>query len=772
MRLNLHDRILTAVMFVVALGALLSWVVYRDGSVINATARSLVTQDTRNLQWTAEFLQGLLEQENIAYEYYVTRDRAAFLERLEANNTACHAALEHLKSLPGGSSSGSPQNTIANRYEQLHALVNALDDALRSRTPDAGRARILLMRIGAQSRDISLRADWIRARINSDMRDAADSMQAAVSRTNTLLSAFTLFLAALGILFVHLARVFQALQAARLELALFPERDPSAVLRLSRNGAVSYANQGARALAQRIGLDAENPRALLPPDAAQRLAALWNAPEKSAIWEHAVDDRVLECRVHAIPDLDVFHAYVTDITERTAAASVLSHHTYHDILTGLPNRRMFKEHVDQTLPTQDRGGMRAAVFVLGLDRFKVIVDSLGHETGDQLLSAVAGRLRRLLDENRRVFNNASLYRFETDQFAVFVPGFTSSQTPILLAEKIVNALNDPFYVGGREFFVSGATGISIFPLDGLDTGTLLKNADSAMHRAKLQGGNSFQCYTQDMNIRATEWLTMENYLRHARERNELTLYFQPQIDARSGRVTGSEALLRWNHPNRGLVLPGEFIPLAEETGMIVAIGEWSLRHACQQNRLWMDQGLGRLTVAVNISAKQFHQQDLPQLVADILAETAMDPTCLELEITEGDAMHDVEHTTAVLHELRRMAVRISIDDFGRGFSSLSYLKRFPLDRLKIDKSFIRHLTTDENDAAITHAVITLGHSMKLRVTAEGVETEEQLAFLRDHGCDDIQGLLFSAPLCADELASFIRKREATLADGETRRQRR
>lgn len=575
---------------------------------------------------------------------------------------------------------------------------------------------------------------------------------------NEAIIAFSTSLFVIGLFVGYFVSAYLPKQAERAALALFTERNPLPVLRLARNGELQYANPGAIHLLRTIGLDSGDPLALLPEDMHQRLEALWTSETQQTLWQYNINEHELECHVHALIDLHIVHIYISDVSERKIAERDIVHQAYHDALTGLPNRRLFREHVDQALPTHDRGGMRAAVLLLGLDRFKVIIDSLGHEVGDDLLRAVAGRVRRLLEESQHICNNASLYRFETDLFAIFIPGFASGQAPILMAEKLLTAMRNPFYVGGREFYVACSTGISVYPLDGLDTLTLLKNADTALNRAKQQGGNNFQCYTQDMNIRAAEWLTLENHLRHANQLGELHLYYQPQIDTRSGRIIGMEALMRWLHPNRGLIPPSDFIPLAEETGIIVPIGEWSLRTACRQNKAWIDQGLGSMTMAVNISARQFHQQDLPHLVADILAETGMPPGCLELEVTESAAMQDVEHTTATLQRLREMSVKISIDDFGTGFSSLSYLKRFRIDKLKIDQSFIRHLASDENDTAITNAIITLGHSLKLRVIAEGVETEEQFAYLRDGGCDEVQGFLFSEALPAEKFEGYLKKR--------------
>jgi diguanylate cyclase (GGDEF)-like protein len=402
----------------------------------------------------------------------------------------------------------------------------------------------------------------------------------------------------------------------------------------------------------------------------------------------------------------------------------------------------------------DRGSARAAVLLVGLDRFKVVVDSLGHPTGDGLLRGVGMRLSETLAEHRELSPGSTLYHFGGDIYCILIPTFGAEEVPVLLAEHVTRVMHRPFYVGGRELNVTASVGVSIFPVDGQDGATLLRNADSAMYRAKKRGGDSLQCYTRDMNERAAEWLELENELRHAEELGEFRLYYHPQLDIPTGRVVGMEALLRWQHPQRGLLSPGEFLHLAEESGLIGDIGDWILRTACEQAVRWREQGLVGLVLAINISARQFALEGLPQRVASVLKGTGLAPQDLELEITESVAMQDVARTTALLHELKEIGVQLSVDDFGTGFSSLNYLKRFPIDKLKIDQSFVRHIASDEEDAAIVRSVITLGHSLKLKVIAEGVETTPQLEWLRQAGCDQYQGYLSAQPLPGDEFARF------------------
>lgn len=758
MKLDIRKRILGIHLVILVLSAAVSASTYYFGTEVVRMSRALVGHDVPTLQWVAVVKYDILEQERILYAYYATLGREKFQQGFHQNNIQCRASLQRLIRAQG---SEAKLSMLMDEYDDITKLATRLDKALYRKAPDLKQARRLLSEISRVSVYLGHQLDAIAQQVGRTAQARSRHTENMITRMNVAVIAFSISLFIIGLLVGYFISVYLSEQAERSALAMFPERNPLPILRLAHNGDLLYANPGAYGILRDMGLNANNPLALLPADLTERLSALWDSDSLQALWQYNINEHELECHIHALPDLNILHVYISDVSERKIAERNLVFQAYHDPLTSLPNRRLFKERVDQVLPTHDRGGMRAAILLLGLDRFKIIIESFGHEVGDDLLRGVAERLRRLLEENQHISNNAGLYRFETDLFAIFIPGFSSGQAPILLTEKILTAMRNPFYNGGREFYISCSAGISIYPLDGLDTTTLLKNADTAMNRAKQQGGNNFQCYTQDMNIHAAEWLTTENHLRHANQLGELHLHYQPQIDIRSGKVIGMEALLRWKHPHRGLIPPSDFIPLAEETGIILSIGEWALRTACHQNKAWMDAGLGNMVIAVNISARQFHQQDLPRLVAEILAESGMRPGCLELEITESAAMQDVEHTTATLHRLREMSVKVSIDDFGTGFSSLSYLKRFPLDKLKIDQSFIRHLSSDENDSAITSAIITLGHSLKLRVIAEGVETMEQYTYLRESGCDEVQGLFFSSALPPQDFEEYLKKSTVT-----------
>ena len=435
-----------------------------------------------------------------------------------------------------------------------------------------------------------------------------------------------------------------------------------------------------------------------------------------------------------------------DISERKRAEDEVRRLAYNDTLTNLPNRLLFRDHLDLAVAQAQRNGGGLAVLFLDVDRFKVINDSLGHSVGDRLIREVADRLRSAV---RQVDTVA---RLGGDEFTLLLPDVAEPVAAAKVAEKVLSVLRQPFTVDGNELFVTASMGIAIYPGDGGDAEALVKNADIAMYRAKDQGRDGYMLFTPAMNASAAERLALENSLRRALPQRELELYYQPLVDLSDGSVYGVEALLRWRHPERGIVCPAEFIPLAEATGLILPMGPWVLETACAQSQDWQRQGLGELSVAVNLSARQFQQAGLSALVRHVLKATRLAPHRLQIEITESSAMQNAAAAAETLAELRALGVKVAIDDFGTGYSSLSYLQRFAIDTLKIDQAFVRDLP---REAAIATAVIAMARTLGLDVVAEGVETRAQLDFLREHGCARAQGELFSPPLPAARCAAYL-----------------
>ncbi|CCE22208.1 putative bifunctional diguanylate cyclase/phosphodiesterase [Methylotuvimicrobium alcaliphilum] len=488
---------------------------------------------------------------------------------------------------------------------------------------------------------------------------------------------------------------------------------------------------------------------------------LWDVLNKTGQWRGEIWNRRKSgevfpawVNISAVPNIvdDKIGHYVavfTEITELKLSEERLNYLAHHDPLTGLPNRLLFQDRLAQGILQAQRRKSMIAVMFLDLDRFKLINDTLGHPIGDELLVAVAERLRRCARETD------TIARLGGDEFAVILSSMAREEDVEHVAQKIIQALSSVFCVGGHEVFVTTSIGITFYPGLNNDRSKLLEQADVAMYHAKKHGRNNYQYYTADMNAAAYERLMLETNLRRALEREEFRLYYQPQIDVQSGAVTGVEALIRWQSPELGLVSPGEFIPLLEETGLIVPVGEWVIETACRQMKEWLDAGYPSMTMAVNLSARQFHQVDLVERIAQILQELNLPPELLELELTESMVMESVDSAVEILHKLKRMGVKVAIDDFGTGVSSLGYLKHFPVDTLKISHDFVLNLPRDSVDASIASAVINLARNMQLSSVAEGVENAEQMDFLSGQDCERLQGYLFSRPVPAEKIAELL-----------------
>jgi diguanylate cyclase len=424
----------------------------------------------------------------------------------------------------------------------------------------------------------------------------------------------------------------------------------------------------------------------------------------------------------------------------------------HDVVTNLPNRVLLNDRIDQSISLAHRQNRAIAVLFLDLDHFKYINDSLGHAVGDELLQCVS---KRLLASVR---GSDTVSRQGGDEFVILLSEITHPEGAATSAKKILLALNAPYFIAGHDLHVDGSIGISIYPADGENAETLVKNADTAMYNAKECGRNNFQFFKVEMNLKVVERQYLEASLRRGIERNQFLLHYQPKVNLITGEITGVEALLRWQHPDRGLVPPAQFVPVAEDCGLILPIGRWVLREACRQAREWQAAGLPFKRISVNVSAAEFRDRRFVKGVAAIVAETGFDPRYLDLELTESVLMADAESTGAILHALKAIGVHLAVDDFGTGYSSLSYLRQFCIDILKIDRSFVRRITADPDDSTIVNAIIDMGKNLRQRVIAEGIETEEQRAYLQAHHCEEGQGYLFSKPLPPAQFAVLLQTR--------------
>jgi diguanylate cyclase (GGDEF)-like protein/PAS domain S-box-containing protein len=563
----------------------------------------------------------------------------------------------------------------------------------------------------------------------------------------------------LGAVVTERKRVERAVRESEKRYRLLFECSLAGVLRTTFAGHVLECNQAAASM---LGYDSPKDILALPAASlyfrdSDRDAFLTKIRFQKSITNHEMqfrrkngDSTWVMLNVSLVNDDsgagEILQVTLVDITERKVAEERVQSLAYYDGLTGLPNRILLRDRLSKALATARRQKHKVALLFLDLDRFKIINDSLGHSVGDLLLQEVASRLNGCAREQDTVA------RLSGDEFLIVLTNVQDIPDVAVAAERFMDAMTSGFVIQGHSLSISCSLGVSIFPENGADGETLITNADAAMYRAKEGGRNNFQLFTADMNSQAAERLALENGLRSALARNELFLMYQPQMDLASGRITGLEALLRWQNPEFGLVSPTDFIRIAENSGLIVPIGEWVLRTACTQARKWQDEGLKLVSVAVNVSAVQFRQEGFPNTIRRVLQETGLDPQYLELELTESLLLSNADLSLSVLQQLVAMGLKLAIDDFGTGYSSLSYLKRFPVSTLKIDRSFVRDIAVNPGDAAITTAIISMAKSLNLKVVAEGVENEAQMSFLRAHHCDGIQGYYFSKPLAVDDVA--------------------
>lgn len=456
-----------------------------------------------------------------------------------------------------------------------------------------------------------------------------------------------------------------------------------------------------------------------------------------------------------LSEITHFVMIAEDIEERKSVESMIEHLAFYDPLTELPNRRLFRDRLNQAIAETQETNQWVVLLYLDLDRFKYINDSLGYQYGDYLLREVAFRLKAVLKKGD------TLARLSGDEFTIILNKVSDLRQIYMTADIIMQTFERPFSVDQHDIYITASLGITVSPPDGTESDELIRNADIAMYRAKELGRNTYQLYKPEMNANAYERLSLENSLRGGLQREEFIVYYQPQIDLETYQIVGAEALVRWQHSEKGLVSPAKFIPVAEETGLIVPLGEWVLKTACAQTKAWHDAGLPKIRMAVNLSARQFQQKNLFALIKETLFHTGLAPEYLELEITESMLMENVEDAIQTLHELKNLGLTISIDDFGTGYSSLNYLKRFPIDMLKIDQSFVRDITTDPDDAVIASTIITMAHNLRFKVIAEGVEYQEHLDFLKSKGCDIAQGYFFSRPLPTALFSELLRHNHFT-----------
>ena len=747
----LQRRIWWAFLFVLAVGVAVSVRIVSLGDSVQAVNRMFIAEKLPLSQRIGELRGVIADEERLLYEYYsYTATRDAFKAQRTLNNARLDNIVGHLEKDVGSREQVAELRT---RLTELDGLSDELSATLASKVVNWDLARAILAQVKPKVRQIEKTLTAMTSanqkavdNLGMDSQDSVSTMVRWVIGFSVLIFGVAFFVG-----YYVVAIIREGLERRR--LAMFAERDSNPVLSLGASGEVLYANPATAELLSRLNLPSNQPAQLLPADLQRHLDETRSAPTSNTQFEYGHGKYTLDCTVAYLADFSEFHVYVKDVTARKQAEEKLAYQAFFDPATGLPNQYRLREELSAAF-SQRRAG---TVMMIVADREQEIFEGLGAVETERWLVKVALRLRDGINANEE-----SLYRFGGNAFVLVCwPGDLAGAQRRAL--QLLGTARQPLHIERRELFSTLSIGAALMECgNGGDAArmaeTQVQQAASACNRVRRAGGNDFAIYDEAMGQAAANTLRMITDLQHAVENGELRLHYQPKVDTASGRLLGMEALVRWMHPERGMISPAEFIPVAEDTGMIVAIGRWVLREACRQNAAWQQAGLRPLQVAVNLSARQFRSDNLLDEIDAALSETALPASLLELEITESMVMEDPERVINLLDKIRSRGIHLSLDDFGTGHSSLAYLKRFPINCVKIDRAFIKDMPENTDDVAIARTIVAMAKSLGLTTVAEGVETVEQLELLKTMGCDQIQGYFFSRPLPADDFMAFYSAR--------------
>ena len=748
----------TIYLVILSIGLALGTLVYWQGQRVIGVTMGLITEDMHSQQIIADLEASVIRIEPVLYEYYATEDSGKFRA---AYKRLSSEYLGQIDMLAVRFPDRDELRRIPAFLDAVNGIAGRLDRNLAAPDTDWDLAREALAAISEKLFAVRGALDQLAASIRNQVAMRGSQTRKLVNETVMLALVFAAvtFLTVLVIGYFVTNALTTGLH--RRWLATFPERNPNPILSIGDDGAILYANPSAAKMIGDAASVSEAMRTLLPSDTMSRLERMAQNGIRYHRWEYAIDDRIYGCGIHHLPDIGVYHAYISDITKRKRDEQQLEWAAYHDALTGLPNRRRFTEDLQTALASKSNG----AVLAISIDRFRELAEGMGHDISDAVLTAVGQRL----DTKAKTLANGGcplkLYHFGGDHFAFLADNPACSQGGVLtFAERVIESFRTPLSAADREFFVTMSIGVNYYQRGAGDWTTVVKRAESALQQVRRDGGCAVREHTADLEGETLKRLELEQALRRAVDAGDLHLEFQPLLNVATDAVQGMEALVRWHHPNLGMVSPASFIPIAEETGMIDELGRWVLWEACRQTVSLRQSGYRDIWVAVNVSPRQIADPSFPQIVAETLNETGLPGSALQLEITETAAMQNPGAAIQVLGAIRQLGVAVAIDDFGTGYSSLAYLKTLPLNKLKIDRSFVRVMGDSRDDAAIVAATVGLAHKLGLAVTAEGVETQEQLNRLVALGCDEIQGFLIARPLNVDALVDFLADRLGVVAE--------
>lgn len=739
------------------LGTALSMQVYQQAQTVNSNNSELLHQQLPLLQNVSKLAQGLTEHERILYEYYATENRRVLNKSLSDNYAIIEYALSELEnhSLPE-----STQESIEKLYIQQQQIARSLESALENGSGSErwDEARALLNELTANTRQITPLLSELISDIKNQVSISQSKSSNQLNNMITLVSSFTVVILAIAIfggLLVR-TRLHEAKEKKRLETLI--ERSPNPLSSLAWDGSIRYKNPAW------LSLETQMQSEISLETITPVIEKLLNGPRTQHSWQINSHEKIFLATLYKHQDLKLFIWYLEDITQRRKAEKELEYLAFNDPLTGLNNRR--KMELDADYWIEQNPDCYLGIVVIGIDRFSQVTASHGFKVGDQIILSIKDRVQQCLEQLQDDSPDVSIYRFNGAKFILLIKGDNKINIRAWtnkITDDIQNTMLNFIANTHGHFYLHLSFGASYFPQHGERFSSLLQNADTAYSLARRNGGSQLIEFDNEMAETEKRWLDMEVDMRVAQNKQQFYLMYQPKVASQNGALRGVEALVRWQHPEKGFISPAEFIPIAEQSGLIIEIGEWILLQACRQTKQWHEQGIKDLVCAVNISPLQFLHIGFLDTVEKVLQQTGLDPHFLELEITEGVLMHEVSKSTEILEQLHNKGLKVSIDDFGTGYSSLSYLKTFPLDKLKIDKSFVDNITSDDADRSIIKTIIDLAKHLNLIVIAEGVEHQSQLAQLIEYGCDEIQGYYFSKPIMPDELNTFINQQKKSIA---------
>ncbi len=745
----LQRKIWLAFIIVLLLGVAVSARIVYLGDSVQSIYRMFIDEKLPLSQRIGELRSAIADEERLLYEYYsYTATRKLFLAQHIENGKRLESIVRRLEQ---ETDSPDEPRTLRAHLSELEQLSEQLSATLDSNNVDWDKARAILAQVKPKVREIEASLAVISTANQRAVAELGRKSQHSVSIMVQSVIGFAVIVFGIAFFVGYYVVAIIREGAERRRLALFAERDPNPVLRLNLDGRVLYANPATQTMQQQLALPAAAPQHLLPEDLSAHLSQTRHASSANTQFEYSLAQRTLECTIAYLEDFAEFHVYLKDATARKQAEERLAYQAYFDAATGLPNQYKLRDDLSHALAQQCAGSLMMIV----ADYEQELLESFGAAKTEQWLVKVADRLRDNLDAATE-----RLYRFGSSAFVLLrLP--CDQDAAQERARTLLKIGRQPLHVENHELISTLSIGAALMTCDrdediGAKVEIMVQQAASACNHVRRTGGNSFAAYDEAMSRAAAQALLLAADLHHAVENNELRLYYQPKVDTASGRLLGMEALLRWQHPLRGMVSPADFIPVAEDTGLIIPIGRWVLHEACRQNAEWQASGLRPLRVAVNLSARQFGSEGLLHEIDATLAETGLAVDSLELEITESMVMSEPEKVIALLNELHTRGIHIALDDFGTGQSSLAYLKRFPIDSLKVDKAFIQDIPDNPDDVAIAKTIIAMAQALDMDTVAEGVETPAQLELLRELGCNQIQGYYFSRPLPAADFLAYYR----------------